>query len=251
MGKPRMGICRLCGNYKEMTPEHIPPKAAFNRSGVLVETLDDFIRGYKPHKFRQGMNEKSLCSSCNSTTGDWYAPSLIAWCHQGMSWVEKSNGILYLPYFVQPLNVIKQILVMSVALLPENVTVMQRHEELRYCLLRREDKYIPPQYKVYVYLNVAGKPRLASNVAVTNLNAGVTPTFVLAEFAMKPFGYCVTIESERRTSLPQFQQLSDITWCSNYDYDEFHNLELRLAARETHEPFPLDYRTSDEIERQS
>ena len=34
MGKEIFGNCKLCGKYKKLTFEHVPPEKAFNSSAV-------------------------------------------------------------------------------------------------------------------------------------------------------------------------------------------------------------------------
>ena len=44
--KPR-GICRICGEYKKLSFEHVPPGATFNKQAVKFVTLRDFIEAEK------------------------------------------------------------------------------------------------------------------------------------------------------------------------------------------------------------
>ena len=73
-------------------------------------------------------------------------------------------------------------------------------------------------------------------------------SFVEAEVALPPFGYCITTNLRRTKPLPDYHQLYDISWFARYDYDEWSPIYLQLPVRETHEPLPLDYRSKAEIE---
>ena len=39
----RIGLCRLCGNNRPLTFEHLPPKAAFNRYPVAAAHLHELL----------------------------------------------------------------------------------------------------------------------------------------------------------------------------------------------------------------
>ena len=38
------GICRICGENKELTFEHVPPETVFNKGAVRNVTLDAVIK---------------------------------------------------------------------------------------------------------------------------------------------------------------------------------------------------------------
>ena len=42
------GICKICGQMKELTAEHIPPKNAFNSTNVMVLPFEQ----ERSHPFR-------------------------------------------------------------------------------------------------------------------------------------------------------------------------------------------------------
>ena len=39
----RKGNCHLCGEFKELSFEHIPPKAAFNDRPILIQKNEHFF----------------------------------------------------------------------------------------------------------------------------------------------------------------------------------------------------------------
>jgi len=242
------GICRLCGELRNLTFEHIPPKAAFNDRQQLFEVTNEMLRGRAYKKFPRGIGQYSLCQQCNNLTGAWYGREFVRWVEQGMEWYTKlgNRGLFYLPYYIKPLPVLKQILVMAVAMM--NEATLQDHQELRQFLLNREQKYLPDKYEVYTYFNKDGKPRFASDMVVAKWDSTIRITYVQAEVALPPFGYCVCTKTEGQQSLAQYEQLCDITWFGRYEYNEWKPIQLRLPDRETHEPFPLDFRNKSEIQ---
>ena len=84
MGK-YFGRCRLCGQEKELTFEHVPPRAAFNNTPLRryngVEVLDN-PEDFKNHnlrsqKYNRGSGGYYLCEKCNSFIGTNYTKSYV------------------------------------------------------------------------------------------------------------------------------------------------------------------------------
>lgn len=74
-----VGRCRICGEQRELTREHVPPRAAFNkergRVHSLLEWLSRTAEGVLPGGIlRQGGNwGYTLCGPCNNFIGHEYA----------------------------------------------------------------------------------------------------------------------------------------------------------------------------------
>lgn len=78
------GICHICGEYKKLTYEHIPPEAAFNSQRRKMNTVEELmeskkinrapwdIEGLKYKQFQQETDFYTLCGECNSFTGTKY-----------------------------------------------------------------------------------------------------------------------------------------------------------------------------------
>nr|WP_321298310.1 hypothetical protein [uncultured Sphaerochaeta sp.] len=56
----KQGYCRICGNFRKLTADHIPPESCFNSTPVYVNL---------PYSARieKGLKIKSICAECNST----------------------------------------------------------------------------------------------------------------------------------------------------------------------------------------
>lgn len=74
------GRCRLCGQEKKLTFEHVPPRATFNNTPLRryngVEVLDN-PEDFKNHnlrsqKYNRGSGGYYLCKDCNSFLGSEY-----------------------------------------------------------------------------------------------------------------------------------------------------------------------------------
>ena len=191
MSKSSEDYCRLCGNYTRMTFEHIPPHSAFNDQQRLFETTQDLLGERNYSRFRKGLGKYSLCINCNRKTGSWYGKAFVNWTRQGMDWLDKlgQEPHIDLPFYIRPLNVIKQVLVMAIAM--SSRQTIPYHYELRRFLLNPEQKYLPPKYRVFTYFNLNGIPRFASDMVIANVVEGAG-SYVEAEVALPPFGYCVS-----------------------------------------------------------
>ncbi len=198
-------------------------------------------------KFRKGIGKYSLCEKYKNLTGAWYAPSFIDWTKQGFDWLEKLEigAKLAISFRIQPLNVIKQILVMALASASEQT--LNYHHELRRFLLNREAQYLPPKYLVHTYFNKDSQPRFASDMVITKIDSG-SMSYVEAEIALPSFGYSITKSIKKRPSIPEIEELCDIIWLSNFESHITETVYLKISLRETHEPFPLDYRTKKEVD---
>jgi hypothetical protein len=83
--------CRLCGEERQLTFEHIPPRAAYNRGRVSMLGIEDWLAhdanpgGPEPRRqiLQRGSGAYSLCADCNNHTGRLYVPELSAWVHSG------------------------------------------------------------------------------------------------------------------------------------------------------------------------
>lgn len=250
----KMGKCRLCGKTKKMTAEHVPPQSAYNDQQIRFTSFSDFFasNNTRPLRYKtskNGMKQWSLCAECNKSTGHDYVPAFTEWTNQAYSWLEKLNEWSGIPlrYEIQPLNVLKQILLMRLAWLPtENLS---RYREWQEYIQDRESKKLPANVRIYAYFNQNKQPRIVDvdmEVMRVDINA---LDFVEFELALRPLGYCITLNDTKGSkSLAREQGLTDITWFSELTYKEKKEIYLELPLKEAHISFPLEYRTKLEID---
>jgi hypothetical protein len=241
------GFCRLCGRYGKLSFEHIPPKKAFNDHQQLLRTMEDHLSKRSYSRFRKGLGSYSLCERCNNYTGAWYGQAFVAWTRQGYDWLDKVHGekMLNLPYYIRPLNVLKQVLVMAMAMSTE--VSLNAHRDVRQFLLSPRQRHLPLDYRAFVYFGMKGQLRFNSGMALLDTE-GKGADFIMAEVALPPFGYYVTRPVGDRPSLAESKGLYDISWFANYGFNEWTQVHLRIPTRETHFPSPLDYRNLQGIE---
>jgi hypothetical protein len=245
-------LCRLCGKSKKMTEEHVPPQSAFNNKPIKYQTFTD-IMGLSlhpyPKKSSNGLKQFCLCRECNSKTGGDYGSAFVEWTKQADAWLAKLDEWRDIPlrYEIQPLNVLKQILVMGLAWLP--IERLHRYKSWREYLQNRDDKRLPKDLRVYAYFNKNTSPRIIDmNGAVMRVDLS-SLEYVHFELALAPLGYCITsAPKDSSKSLAKQLGIQDITEFSQFDWNQKQEVYLELPLREAHVPLPLDYRTKAEVD---
>lgn len=242
------GICRICGEFKYLTYEHIPPRGAGNDRRITYESFQNVILEQKPSTSQNGMKQHSLCAGCNNSTGSWYGPAFIEWTREGKELLDKLKvpDMFYLPFHLKPLNVVKQTIVMALALLEDDR--IEYYDELRRFILNKSQKYLPDELRVYVYLTRSPTPRFANVEGVIFQRDTGAIEYVNAEIALPPFGYCITSTHRKgQKTLAEHKGLCDISWFSEFDYNAWTTIYLNLPLKAVSTPFPLDYRTEEEV----
>ena len=79
------GRCRICGQMRELTREHIPPTAAGNVGRVETHTLEEWLARTGLDEMpggdtlRHGIEGYTLCAACNNNTGGSYGGEYLRW----------------------------------------------------------------------------------------------------------------------------------------------------------------------------
>ena len=112
-------LCSICGQEKELTFEHIPPKAAFNSHPVFMKDLRHITKlgGHlygKSKRRQKGLGDHKLCEECNNNTGAWYASEYVNYVHQLVEQMKANAGDseAILKLNIRPLNFLKHVIVM-------------------------------------------------------------------------------------------------------------------------------------------
>lgn len=128
--KPIYGKCRICGEERKLTFEHVPPETTFNSFSVKTISGDRLINsiadenvlpwevGKEKGKIQQrGRGGYYLCPECNSKTGQWYVPEyskFVKSIHYALqqSQDQEYNALIIKMEGIKPLPVFKQIMTM-------------------------------------------------------------------------------------------------------------------------------------------
>ena len=243
MAKSQSGKCRLCGEVRPLTREHIPPEGVYKGRPYAVEVLsgDAVLEGGHGKPFQRGFHARVFCATCNSLTGSWYGGEFTKWSQWGFLLLEASQARSSKPidaYEGYPLRIAKQVISTMIASSQEGFT--DRHPEFRNFVLTRELTAGPAAFRLSTYLCPTRTGR-STGVAVA-MKVGAVD-HVLVEFALPPFGYVLTLEGEPFDTRP-----TDISWFTTCGYNDLQKILLpEIHTLPTHEPFPGDYRSKLEI----
>lgn len=201
------GICRLCGETRKLTFEHIPPRAAFNDAQVFIQNHENlfeegsYLYG-KRRSSHRGMGRQSLCESCQTKTGGWYAKHYVEFARQAAVLIHRDfkKSPFDHCYQIQPLEVLKQALVMF-ASTESSRTLLDRPEYRRY-LLDPYNTQFPSDFRVYLYYTLSSTHRMNGRAMVAD-GARVSHC---AEISFHPIGLVLSFNKT-----PPHQAMVDIT----------------------------------------
>ncbi len=244
MGQQVQGTCRLCGDPSKLTKEHIPAAGAFKGMPYRVDVLrgDVILNGGRPIRFQRGYHSRVFCDDCNRRTGSWYGDEFARWSRWGLSILDglrQPSPPAPTIFTGHPLRIVKQILSTMVASSPG---LVDRRPDIAEFVLSREQTRPLGWIRLKTFLCPTRTGRI-TGIAVA-VKAGGQP-HILVEFALRPFGYVLTLAGEPLDPRPV-----DISWFTACHYDERCPVAFaELPILPTHEVYPGDYRTRAEIAR--
>jgi hypothetical protein len=217
------GKCAICGVFGRLSFEHIPPRSAFNHKPILVQDHEKLFEQSSPvfgkhSKSNKGFGRHTLCESCNNKTGDWYARDFTEFSKQGMEFLKSSEHptqIISGQYKIKPLNVIKQVCTMFMAISPG---WLQLNDELVSFILEKESNSLPKNYQIFMYSTFSKYKRMMGMQVV--YSKGKVSNW--AEFNFQPFGFLLCDKSD-----PPNEFLVDITGFSNFQLDQ--EVEVKIG----------------------
>jgi len=248
-----LGNCAICGAYGPLTFEHIPPESAFNDRRVMLADMQRLLsnqdwQGFEnpKGKYKQrGAGDYTLCGKCNNDTGHWYGPQYVKWAYEGMRHLQTighAGASLRLPYNIQPLPVLKQIMAMFASAC--GPSFFSSAPEIRRWVLNPDLPGLSDRFKIYCYF-ISPKSRSTRQAGITGLVQVGVGSSTFAEIAFPPFGYILCLDS-----LPNDRGLADISFFRKFRRREFQVIYLNIPIREVNSFFPGDFRTMDEIKKQ-
>ena len=252
----KYGICRICGEQKELTFEHIPPETVFNKGAVRNIGLDVVIEdtmkkdklpweiNYGKGKIQQrGRGGFYLCSNCNSCTGQWYVPGYSKFVHVIQSALMKVGEQKYESLGIKikdlkPLSVFKQIMTMFCDI---NEGLMGDDSLKDYLLDKSRRSFDKSRYNLYAHIHSGALERMNGIMVQATTNGTIT----LSEISTYPMGFTLYIDKP-----PNYKPDGvEITSFSEWDYDDECDVEIIIPKLECNTIFSGDYRTKEDIER--
>jgi hypothetical protein len=239
-----MGKCCLCGEFRELSFEHFPPRSAYNK-GRFYEAIDfmDWVKDKgtweKKKKIRGALGAYTLCKGCNNMAGR-YAKEYKEWVKIAVEILEGNNGPKWSGIFpdVYPLRFLKEVVAMFCSLNGPNFA--EKNQAIRAFVLSKSSQDIPLELTIFMYLNTS---RLITRTGITGLIEFGKPSkiYIVSEYNFPPFGFAIYIGNAK------YKQITDITWFAEYTYDEKESIYLELPILERNTPYPADYRSESEI----
>jgi hypothetical protein len=97
--RKRTDRCRLCGEVRPLTKEHIPPKRAGNIARMPTHTLAEWLERRDLDNIPGGNIEQggiwgyTLCSACNSFTGSEYGAEYQGWAIRAVLMLRQDDAL--------------------------------------------------------------------------------------------------------------------------------------------------------------
>ena len=243
------GYCLLCGEYCNLTFEHVPPRIAFNKitKYQTVQYLDllrqkDPLNSQIKGKIEQGgVGFYSLCSTCNSFLGTEYVTAYTQYSNSFIALARKlpSNHFVIEMHDFEALRVLKQIVSMFLSI--NSLEFSQKNPELAEFVLNPTKTQLPKRFRFFEYLNSEGQLRNIPLSITGNFQTGIS--IAASEIAFPPLGHVMTIDF--RGELAFHQEITDF---SNHSIDQKVSLKFDIYRLPTVLPMLLDYRTKEAIE---
>jgi hypothetical protein len=253
------GKCRLCGELKELTPEHIPPKSAFNTNNITVLPFEEVcktltgadgrmpwdINGLKG-KVQQGGHKKyCLCKECNNNTGNWYMRAYT-------DFAKTVNAIIQIEHLLPentysftikdlyPLRVFKAMMTM-ICDLNNNCF---GDSNLRDFLMTKESNIIDTsKYSLYMYLVSPQAVRMSGISAQVHIEDPKNPVLV-SEMSAYPIGFAMYLDKPK--DYTPFGL--NVDCFADVDYNTKCNVQFSgIPYLDINSQFPIDFRSKDDI----
>lgn len=260
MVKKVSGVCKLCGKYKKLTFEHVPPQKAFNSFPVKVFSPAESLKimsgqgdrkpwetdGLQGRIQQGGSGGFYLCEDCNNKSGAWYAREYVDFTKKVHSCISACNrnrmidcgSFTLVLKDIYPLRILKAIMVMFCDIYEGCFG----DEKLRTFLLNKRAKgFDMEKYSLFLYLT--GGPRLRKLPLQYRFMPGYGLLQVL-EISQYPLGLLLFINKPETFQPPGI----DISNFARFDYDAHCNYRLfKIPVLKVNTPFVLDYRSKEEV----
>jgi hypothetical protein len=251
-----MGQCRICGQRGVLSFEHVPPRAAFNRTRIEQFTIEHWLgradgKPTQRGRVRQrGTGDFALCERCNNLTGRLYVPELVKLVRAGARILaqlpadqdvgseQMMAGIRLIG--VRPLRLAKQIVAMTLAINGEEFG--QTNPGLPAFVLDPSARGLPPGFELYLALYRG--PLVRHSGVSGRLDVETGATHLMSELAHPPFAYVMSVD-ELSPVLP----LGRITHFASFEPAVETAVDLELLVGFGHTPYPTDYRTRAAVDR--
>ena len=234
MNKKPIGICHICGQTKELTFEHLPPRSTGNKGNIKCYDHDDLLQAYlsgkqpltscKYSQSQGGYQLATICENCNNTTGSYYVRSYTDFSKSMVSALKaidskKINTIIEFDCTIRPLNFYKQVASIFCSVLePETVSMLGLGD---FVLDKTTSTPKGKDFNIYMYL-VPIDSCSRHTTAITYTKIDTITHLTVAEFISPPFGFILNLSPSSVLST----KLYDISSFRNYTYGQIETIRI-------------------------
>jgi hypothetical protein len=260
--QPRAGRCRLCGQQCELTREHIPPGAAFNRERGRAHTVEDWLARDENDGLAGGVIGQggvwayTLCGPCNNFTGRRFADEYRQWAHAAMNMLADAGvNVRDLDATVAPPRgafemagdpgprpgaFVREVLALMCSV-SAGFDLAGRYPAIRRIVRDGAVEPLPEGMSIGLSLFLESGSRLSGPQLVVLRDVG-TWRWVM-EVAHPPFACLMVLATNRDP-----EHIFDLSPFTQIGADERRVVEGRLDIGFGHTPLPGDYRTRAAVE---
>jgi hypothetical protein len=255
--RPLVGRCRVCGETRPLSKEHVPPAAAFNRQTARSHTVEEWFArdgsGELPGGRLQqgGIWGYTLCRDCNSITGHRYADEYRAWAVSvinamadggvNVNVLEAQTEVPSGPIELggdpgpRPGAFVRQILAIMCTL-SADYDLAGRHPAIRRLILGPSVETLPEGMSIGLTAYLGGYPRIVGPQLM--FRPGEDAWHCVMELANPPLATVMVLGGNR-----PYRHTFDLSAFALVPPDEHRPVAGRLAAAIGHTMYPGDYRT--------
>lgn len=226
----RKDWCRICGKIDYLTEEHLIPQAAGNMGQLRAQSLETMGHKTSGRKFQNGLVRRTLCGECNHRAGKHYVPAFAKWTRMAQYYHDRSrlNGSAILSIETYPLEVVKQIAVIALAMSEMHSALLPHFIELRRFAWDPERRGNLPRFRFFTYLNY-GDAQFDGYHCPMSMDQGVGPV-IYCHVALQPLGYIVTTDHQWCMKWAVSKRLCDLTKYSDRPPKTRANVQIVLPC---------------------
>lgn len=253
------GKCKICGEFKELTQEHIPPKKAFNSNKVVILPFEEVMKtisgetgrmpwdtqGLKGQIQQGGFKQYCLCRSCNNNTGQWYMRTYTEFAQTLNVMIVSCQLTVGNPYSfvikdIYPLRLYKAMMTLMCNINNDCFG----DEQLRQFLLNKESNDIDTsKYSLYMYLVSTQMPRINGISGIININHP-NEFIMVSEVNSYPMGFALYLNKP----LNYIPFGLNVDSFASYDYNTKCDIRFKgMPYLDINTQFPVDYRSKEDI----
>ena len=215
--KEKFGVCHICGQYKKLSYEHIPPKGSFNPLHQRLYTLDALANvpptrnlppwdtsGLQYKSFQKGTGGFTLCEDCNSFTGSKYGEAysdIVRGIGQELMKIPNDKQKYGVTIHIERANLLaffKQIISIFCS-----INTIEIGKYFKEFLLDENSTAFNKEYRVFIFLHTGKVIRFVPFQVQENIET--RDTYFFSEISTFPVGFILyNLSVGTKGSLPNF-----------------------------------------------